>query len=202
MTQSETPPVKIPTITVGLRRFGAPALPQTEGDVPPPAVSMLLGTLHARPEGGARFVFELQGDPAALRVPAPLTPAPADGLWAHTCFEVFLGVPGEDGYREFNFSPSGQWAVYEFSRYRERERVLDVAPQIRCTARDDGLTLEAELPAAALPPAATLQVGLAAVIERSDGELEYWAVHHPAERPDFHHRNGFVLILDTGLEAP
>jgi len=55
--------------------------------------------------------------------------------------------------------------------------------------------------AAALPAkaaAATLQVGLAAVVEATDvvdGSHSYWALHHPASLPDFHHRDGFRLEL-------
>jgi hypothetical protein len=30
------------------------------------------------------------------------------------------------------------------------------------------------------------------VLETLDGQLSYWALHHPAERPDFHHRAGLV----------
>ena len=36
----------------------------------------------------------------------------------------------------------------------------------------------------------------AAVVEETDGRLSYWALTHPAERPDFHHRDGFVLPLE------
>ena len=41
---------------------------------------------------------------------------------------------------------------------------------------------------------------IAAVIERNGGELEYWAVQHVAEQPDFHARNSFVLMLKTWAE--
>jgi hypothetical protein len=39
------------------------------------------------------------------------------------------------------------------------------------------------------------QIGLTAVIETATGEKSYWALHHPAEKPDFHHRGGFALSL-------
>jgi hypothetical protein len=42
-----------------------------------------------------------------------------DGLWKHTCFEVFLRDPAGIGYAEFNFSPSTEYAGYGFTRYRE-----------------------------------------------------------------------------------
>ena len=31
--------------------------------------------------------------------------SPVDGLWRHTCFEAFVGIPGAEPYYEFNFSP-------------------------------------------------------------------------------------------------
>jgi len=38
-----------------------------------------------------------------------------------------------------------------------------------------------------------LEVGIAAVIQGSDGALSYWALHHPAAEADFHHRGGFTI---------
>jgi hypothetical protein len=40
-----------------------------------------------------------------------------------------------------------------------------------------------------------LRVGLSAVIEANDGTLSYWALKHPAAKPDFHHPDSFVLEL-------
>ena len=37
--------------------------------------------------------------------------------------------------------------------------------------------------------------GLTAVIETLDGAISYWALAHPAEKPDFHHPDSFILIL-------
>jgi hypothetical protein len=33
------------------------------------------------------------------------------------------------------------------------------------------------------------------VIEEGDGVLSYWALRHPAARPDFHHPEGFALEI-------
>src|SRR5690606_4833582 len=60
-------------------------------------------------DGGLRLSFALAHG-GGLLLPAPQAPGPADGLWAHTCCEAFVAVAGETGYREYNFSPSGQWA--------------------------------------------------------------------------------------------
>lgn len=161
--------------------------------------------MQADPDGSATFEFRLEDcRMSRIRLPAPMPPGAADGLWKHSCFEVFVAVPGEPGYREYNFSPSGQWAIYAFRGWRERIAGFTVAaaPEIEVHAVDRGLRLRARVPAAALPrvpPGSALQIGLAAVIERSDGQLEYWAVRHAAAQPDFHARDTFVLMLTTVL---
>ncbi len=122
-----------------------------------------------------------------------------DLLWEHTCFEAFVGVPGEATYREFNFSPSGQWAAYAFSDYRQRDENFELAdaPQITTRLFAGRLEVDVALPASALPSGTlALQIALSAVVEAADtvdGSHSYWALHHPGPRPDFHHRSGFTL---------
>ena len=157
----------------------------------------IAASVSRRPDGLA-FSFRLQADPAQLRLPAAQPAGAADGLWMHTCFEAFVAAAGTPAYREFNFSPSGQWAAYVFRDYRRRDGTAPPMPPPTTTVRrtGDGVALEALVPAAALPPdtaGAGLEIGLAAVIERADGTLSYWALAHPAPRPDFHDRAGFVL---------
>lgn len=200
MSPPRTERPRVPTITVGLRPH--PTSPDA-GEPGTGPVGSLLATMFALPEGGAMFEFRLEDSQLGkLSIPAPQPPGPADGLWQHTCFEVFLGVPGEPQYREYNFSPSGQWAVYAFRAWRERDEAFSpaAAPEIACTQDGDTLVLEAHVPAELLPtvPAgADLQVSLSAVIERKDGRLEYWALRHAAAQPDFHARDTFVLTLAT-----
>jgi hypothetical protein len=125
----------------------------------------------------------------------------ADELWRHTCCELFVGVAGDPGYREFNFSPSGQWTVYGFSAYREREassfQPAVPAPSIEFASEAGGWTLQARIAAAALPRAAAArtELGVAVVLEAEQGDLSYWALRHAAQRPDFHRRETFVLRL-------
>jgi len=147
-------------------------------------------------EGDLILSYRITCPPAELRLPAPLPPGPADGLWQHTCCEAFIAEDG-DGYREFNFSPSGQWAAYRFTGYRERDAtfVADAAPQIDLTRLADGFELHASLPAALLPPGGVPQIGLTAVIEAADGSKSYWALAHCAAQPDFHIRQSFALTL-------
>lgn len=160
-----------------------------------------LSVLIEREANGLWLRYRLDADLSQLRLPSAERPAPADRLWAHTCFEAFIAGCDEEGrplagYREFNFSPSGQWAAYAFGRYRERlDWRVPVAPRLNIALRADALRLEAYLPAVLLPGKGPLRLGLSAVLEDIDGQLSYHALHHPAEQPDFHHPNSFTLQL-------
>jgi hypothetical protein len=159
---------------------------------PSGAVRSIIVEVTRNPEALAlRYV--LAGELARLRVPPARPAARADGLWRHTCFEVFIAVSGSAGYVEFNFSPSGEWAAYRFSGYREGQAPLECAPP-KFAARSSGedLQLQAAVPAAVGP----LRVACSAVVEDAAGSLSYWALRHPRARPDFHHAGGFVLELD------
>ena len=145
--------------------------------------------------------YHLAAHPADLRLPPPATPGAADGLWQTTCLEAFVATPVGEDYREFNFSPSGQWAVYRFSGYRQRDESFCPAgaPRLSLLAPPDHLVLEARLAADLLPAAAALHLGLSAVIEAADGGKSYWALRHDATQPDFHLRTSFTLDLKRNL---
>jgi len=98
---------------------------------------------------------------------------------------------GAGTYLEFNFSPSGEWAAHAFERYREGTPLGVPDPGI--AVRTDGQALE--LSASVEVEAAKLRVALCVVIEELDGALSYWALRHPAPRPDFHHADGFALEI-------
>ena len=146
------------------------------------------------------LVYRVQGpadDMQRLLLPKTCKTTPAafaHGLWQHTCFEWFVKPAGGSAYREFNFSPSGQWATYAFERERVPAAAADaVAPQVRLHTDRPGLQLTATVPKHALPGLrAPFQLGLSAVIETRDGALSYWALQHPSAQPDFHHTGSFV----------
>lgn len=155
----------------------------------------------ARGEGGWQLRYALRGDVGRLVVPMPsAAPQARDGLWRHTCFEVFASCPGEEGYWEFNFSPSGDWAAYAFACERVRcaaQPPLPAPPRIQCVRLGaDELRLEVWLPDWA-PPQGAWQWGVSAVLEDTQGALGYWALHHPKERPDFHDRAGWRALLEV-----
>lgn len=153
-------------------------------------------SLHASVEqknGHWHLCYVLRGDLSQLRIPAPQPPHPTDGLWEHTCFEVFIGAINDTGYDELNFSPSGQWAAYAFSAYRQRttRRRFDALPRIVTTQTAQHLRLDVQVAAASVPA----RIGIAAVIETMQGEKTYWALAHPSVRPDFHHGDGFTYAI-------
>ena len=127
-------------------------------------------------------------------LPPPTDPARTDELWRTTCFEVFLKPLGEQAYREWNFAPSGQWAAYEFTAYRDgmTEAEVDSPPYIRF---EDNLTWWALGATIAVPADVNWQLGLSAVLEEADGRKSYWALTHPAGKPDFHAPDCFVAKL-------
>ena len=98
------------------------------------------------------------------------------------------------GYREFNFSPSGEWAAFTFRGYRNGGELEVVRPPgIVVRRSEERLELDAAIHPDCLPPGRTLQLGLSAVVEDVDGALSYWALRHPPGRPDFHHADAFAL---------
>lgn len=143
------------------------------------------------------LTYRLSGLAGDVFVPAPATPIATDGLWRHTCCELFIAVGHGTEYEEFNFSPSGQWAHYRFNAYRERDFDFTpaTAPLIHWQALADAYQLDVTLSADQLPASPSLQLGLSAVIEAGDGSKHYWALKHCAAQPDFHHRQSFTLAL-------
>jgi hypothetical protein len=134
--------------------------------------------------------FTVEGDPDGVLWPGEAAPGRADELWKHTCFEAF--VPTIDGYREFNLSPSGQWASYAFDGYRSGMKTADEQAEVSpLDGAADQVALEAVID---LPPQAFF-IGLCAVIEDHEGWISYWALSLPPGKPDFHHTDSFVLAL-------
>lgn len=154
--------------------------------------------------GGAgvlEFSFSLEGDLARLRIPQRRPPRRAERLWQHTCFEAFIGRMDSPAYHELNFSPSGEWAVYAFRGYRDREPLADdeYEPRIAVRHARERLELGAVIAldrVSLIQERALLKLALSAVIEEESGALSYWALKHPPGKPDFHYPDAFALELD------
>lgn len=157
----------------------------------PPAIDISV-TLLAVADASLVLRYHLQGDLTQLIIPAAQTPAVVDGLWEHTCFEAFLAEANTPEYYEYNFSPSGQWAAYAFSAYRQRQDWSPRRPpNIECRQNTNELIMDVVCVLPSAPQAQQQPLGLSAVIETLDGERSYWALRHPGTHADFHDRGGF-----------
>jgi hypothetical protein len=149
-----------------------------------------------RPGAGTLLLtYTVTGTITDLRLPPLLPPARTDELWRHTCFEAFIRPASGAAYVEFNFAPSTQWAAYRFEDYRRGMRAATGVgpPRIEMQSTAERYTLQAAVEWDAL--SARCRLGLAAVIEEANCNKSYWALAHPAGRPDFHHADGFACEI-------
>lgn len=147
-----------------------------------------------RTQGELRLSYALRGDLDAIAWPALASPSRTDELWRHTCFEAFVRIDGAEGYYEFNFAPSRQWAAYRFDAYR-----AGMAPAFEFADPRIEIVRGAEsfgLQTAIVLPDGALNLALSAVIEERAGGLSYWALKHAPGKADFHHADGFALTLE------
>jgi hypothetical protein len=149
--------------------------------------------------GSGRLLVRYRATGALDRVrwPPVVAPARTDALWQHTCFEAFFRAGDQQAYLELNFAPSTEWAAYHFDGYREGMRIPSgfEAPQIEERHGAGEFALEAVIDWDGLSEAVAWHVGLSAVIEETNGRKSYWALAHPAAKPDFHHAGAFALEL-------
>ncbi len=135
----------------------------------------------------------IRGNLTSLNIPKNKKPEMKEGLWDSTCFEIFLKSPGSPQYVEWNFSPSGDWWFTQFARYRIRSLYpASLSPHsvtwehsydlLKCIISIPLLEREGKL-------------GLACILATTDHEKSYWALEHPASKPDFHDDRSFHLSL-------
>jgi len=136
---------------------------------------------------------------AGVVIPGKGSGVRRDALWEHTCFEAFLRAGLSEGYLEFNFSPSTDWAIYHLNAYRRGLRAAEaITPMLEVRQDDDALEVRARVSLAGVTELAAetaWQLGLCAVIEETGGAKSYWALAHPPGKPDFHHADCFALML-------
>jgi hypothetical protein len=161
---------------------------------PSQAVRSIVSTVH-RTADAVHLAFVVTGQIAQLRLPETQEPTRTDELWQHACFELFARSPGAKAYMECNFSPSTQWAAYRFGAYREGMMPMELhsAPIVHVAASETRLEFDVQMDVRDFPT--PVELALSAVIEELSGTKSYWAIEHPADRPDFHHEHGFVLTL-------
>ncbi|MEH6789674.1 DOMON-like domain-containing protein [Parasphingorhabdus sp.] len=148
--------------------------------------------------------YHVEGAVERVRLPEESDdPGRTDNLWQHSCFELFLKDPRAERYCEYNFSPSGDWAAYGFTGYREgmTPLALATAPEIFLDFSDTHIGLEAGF---AVPDdwrQIDLEAGLSAVIELQRGEKSLWALAHPEGKPDFHHQDCYGLRIEAATRT-
>lgn len=148
------------------------------------------------------LAFLLQGNLGQIRIPPPTVGTRGERLWQHTCCEVFLAADTAGAYHEVNLAPSGAWAEYAFTAYRQRTDAgaTVLVPPVSVRRGRDQLELRAQLSLAHVAGknrAGVLRLALSAVVEHGDGSLAYWALWHPAGPPDFHHPDAFTLRVEA-----
>ena len=82
--------------------------------------------LNRAADGKLELRYLLEGDIERVRIPPPR----AERLWQHTCCEIFIAAEGLSAYDEYNFSPSGDWAAFAFTGYRDGSALAVPDPKI------------------------------------------------------------------------
>tara|TARA_R110000772_G_scaffold35991_23_gene86378 strand:+ start:3642 stop:4187 length:546 start_codon:yes stop_codon:yes gene_type:complete len=154
-------------------------------------------TYEWRANGSLWLRYQINGAIQNLALPDRTDPQRADELWKMTCFELFLQEASSNGYCEFNFSPSGCWAAYQFSGYRDGMTNLELskAPDIIFHVSASHVALEVTLDLPNIGEGTSINAAFSAVIADNSGSKSYWAFSHPPGKPDFHHKNCFTHQL-------
>jgi hypothetical protein len=148
-----------------------------------------------------RVEFTLQGDLESLNLPNLSDhPERIEGLYHHTCFEIFL-KKGES-YLEWNFAFSGDWCLFLFESYRKKSaQKVDLDSSFfnlsHISHSNSEANLKVEIPLdrlsflGDLPP----EIGFSCVLEHPKNIFSYWALAHVSEKPDFHQPASFIAKL-------
>jgi hypothetical protein len=114
-----------------------------------------------------------------------------DQLWQHTCLECFIGL-NQQQYIELNFSPSHEYAHYRFESYRSTPQSLHwdkPIQQLNTQSQVVEWRLRQLIPFDAID---WIDINVSMVVELHNGDKGYFALRHPAEKPDFHDRRLWV----------
>ena len=174
------------------------------------SVERKLADLSERKLATLHFAFQLEGDLTSLDVPlsqVSKSRSQKDELWKATCFEIFLSRPGDLSYFEFNFSPTGDFAVYTFDDYRSDMQPLKqlVQPKFKFERGSDFYRITGAIGDAHDDPRfkrllaePKLEASMTAVIKPlpGQGETTFWALAHAGKKADFHLRSSFGLSLN------
>jgi hypothetical protein len=151
--------------------------------------------------------YHLQGDLNLVTIdPLAIAPSRQPELWQDTCFEFFIGVPGDRNYWEFNLSPSGDWNVFQLDDYRlglREEAAFSSLPfSVKRQANSLVLRLKFDLSKIISIDSLSerlrqrdLEISVTTVIKSTQDEISYWALTHKGKEADFHLRDSFILKI-------
>jgi len=191
--------MRAPFSLEGIQAFSLRAF----GSDPAPLGLQLGGQLERRGDQ-LGITYQLMGPLTAVVLPAPSTTGASrrlDGLWEHTCFELFLAAEGMEPYWELNLAPNGDWNLYRLNGYRQGLAPVSDRNALPFAVRGSGQGMELEvnlqlpLELALACRQRALQLGVTAVMEHPQGDLTYWALSHGGAEADFHRREDFLLQL-------
>jgi hypothetical protein len=121
-------------------------------------------------------------------------------LWEETCFEFFLGVPGESGYWEINLSPAEHWNVFRLDSYRSGIHEEPAIQQLPIQVDRSFFSLETTLDLNLLGIGdSDLELSITAVIADRSNPISYWALVHSETDADFHLRDSFILKFSASF---
>ncbi len=145
------------------------------------------------------IAYNLRGDLDRVVIPPALAaPNRKFELWEATCFEFFLGIPGEPNYWEVNLAPSGDWNIFALDDYRQglRNELAFSSMPVKIDRQANLFQLELELDLSKIISSVQpIEVAITTVIQASQGELSYWAITHCGKVADFHLRASFTMVM-------
>jgi hypothetical protein len=146
------------------------------------------------------LIYKFSSDTENLEIPERQNhTSRKDLLWQETCFELFIKKRSSSEYLEWNFSPSGNWALYHFEEYRKNptkpqtlQPVIKTSYALESSKRN--IRVEAAIPSpACIFGSNQYLVTICAITKFKTGEYEFWSLYHPSDKPDFHDQKSFVL---------
>jgi hypothetical protein len=138
--------------------------------------------------------YEITGAIESILMAEREYPTRQMGLWGTTCFECFLGVPGQDWYWEVNLSAAGHWNVFKLDGYRSGLREELAIEELTILIDRSTFSLETQFDLSLLGlENSELELSVTAVMADKLDEISYWAVCHAGVEADFHLRDSFVI---------
>jgi hypothetical protein len=144
-----------------------------------------------------KLKYIIVGDILSLKIPKYGDAKFTHGLWNATCFELFLVKKEQNGYVEFNFSPSKEWAIYEFSDYRQKTGDIEnITPFIEFFHDEYSaeMIISFDISTLTMIDFEHLSGAFSVVLLTNENELSYWARKHLKDKADFHDLNNFSLF--------